>query len=1115
MICPACRHDNAAGMKFCGECGARLAMACPACGAASPAGQKFCGECGKPLAAAADVPPARTPESYTPGHLAERILTSRSALEGERKQVTVLFADLKGSMELLAERDPEQARRILDPVLEHMMEAVHRYEGTVNQVMGDGIMALFGAPLAHEDHAVRACYAALRMREAITRYADGIFRSYGVPLETRIGLNSGEVVVRSIGSDLRMDYSAVGQTTHLAARMEQMARPGTILITPDTLALAEGYVHVTPRGSVPVKGLASPIELFELDGASPVRSRLQATASRGLTPFIGRETELDLLRQALDQAGAARGQVVAVVGEPGVGKSRLAWEFTHSHRSRDWLALETASVSYGKATSYFPVVELLRSYFGIGAGDDKRRMREKVVGKLLALDRALEPTLPVFLSLLDVPVDDPDWARLDPAQRRRQTLEALRGLLLRESQTQPVLLVVEDLHWIDSETQAWLDLLVESLPAARLLLLVNYRPEYTHAWGRKTYYHQLRLDALPTTSAAMLLEALLGNEPGLADLKRSLIDRTQGNPFFLEECVRTLTETGLLSGERGALRLERPLEGLQVPATVQTVLAARIDRLPPNDKALLQTAAVIGKDFSLALLEAIAPLAGSGLEEGLDRLQAAEFLYQAALFPEREYTFKHALTHEVAYRSLLKSVREGHHGRIAEALVGRFSDTVERQPELAAHHYAEAGALSRAVIYRQKAGERALERSANVDAIRYLTQALDGIQALAPQDRAACELDLQISLALASHAIKGQTAPEVGRAYERARELCEQVHSPAKLFRVLLGLYRFYGGTGRYVLGLEIVEQLVEMAERSKDPEQLLEAHMARGTWLLDTDPATARGHLETAVAMYAATPTTRPLLDPGVVSLSRLSWALWYLGFPDQASRRSQEALALARRLGQPYTLAMALAFAAMFRQYRRELEAVRELADATRSFSMEHGVRQWAPTGAFLLGWGKVVRGDHQAGLAEMLRAYADYQALGLSMNRRWWLDLLAEAYGAVGQPAAGLALLPEDLDSRPTLPDVDLLRRKRLLLLALQRDQAEMVRADACLAIGVSLAADKQAKSLELRVSVSRSRLLQELGRREDARTALAPIYGWFTEGFDTPELIEARAVLDSLA
>jgi class 3 adenylate cyclase len=528
MRCPHCAFENREGVRFCEECGRGLERVCPACGAAVPPGRKFCGGCGQPLSS--DQPAARapTPDAYTPKHLAEKILTSKSALEGERKQVTVLFADLKGSMALLADRDPEEARKLLDPVLERMMDAVHRYEGTVNQVMGDGIMALFGAPLAHEDHAVRACYAALRMQESVKRYAEEVHRTAGVPLHIRVGVNSGDVVVRSIGSDLHMDYTAVGQTTHLAARLEQMAMPGSILISPATLNLAEGYVVVKPLGERPVKGMDAPLEVFEVVGAGTVRSRLQAAAARGLTRFVGRDPELEQLRQALERAGAGHGQVVAVVGDPGVGKSRLFWEFTHSHRIDGWLLVESSSVSYGKATAFLPLIDLLRAYFQIEARDEARKIREKVTGKLLSLDRALEPSLPALLWLLDVPVDDLQWRRLDPPQRRQQTLDGIKRLLLRESQVQPLLLVFEDLHWIDAETQAFLDSMVESLPTARLLLLVNYRPEYQHAWGSRTYYRQLRIDPLLPENAEELLEVLLGNDPGLQPLTRLLIERTGG-----------------------------------------------------------------------------------------------------------------------------------------------------------------------------------------------------------------------------------------------------------------------------------------------------------------------------------------------------------------------------------------------------------------------------------------------------------------------------------------------------------------------------------------------------------------------------------------------------------
>jgi class 3 adenylate cyclase len=515
MKCPRCQHQNEAGARFCEECAAPLARACAACGRPLSPTAKFCPECAHPTTPSVAPTPAQrfgSPEAYTPKHLAEKILTSRSALEGERKQVTVLFADLKGSMELLADRDPEEARKLLDPVLERMMEAVHRYEGTVNQVMGDGIMALFGAPLAHEDHAVRACYAALDLQRAMRWLTETLRQSHGVTVQARVGLNSGEVVVRTISSDLHMDYTAVGQTTHLAARMEQLASPGTTLLTADTLRLAEGYVEVKPLGAMPVKGLPAPIQAYELLGAGPRRSRLSAAAARGFSRFVGRDGELEQLREALGRAASGHGQVVAVVGEPGVGKSRLVWEVTHSHRMHGWLILQAGSVSYGKATPYLPVVDLLKGYIQIADRDEPRAVREKVTGKLLTLDRALEPALPAILALLDVPVEDRRWEILSPPERRQRTIDALKRLLLRESQVQPLLVVVEDLHWIDAETQAALDRLVESLPTARLLLLVNYRPEYRHDWGGKTYYRQLRLDPLGPERATELLETLLGGD---------------------------------------------------------------------------------------------------------------------------------------------------------------------------------------------------------------------------------------------------------------------------------------------------------------------------------------------------------------------------------------------------------------------------------------------------------------------------------------------------------------------------------------------------------------------------------------------------------------------------
>jgi class 3 adenylate cyclase/tetratricopeptide (TPR) repeat protein len=702
MRCPQCSHENPAGARFCNNCGTALAGVCRACGHANAPGSRFCSNCGQPLGPPeTGTPPARfeSPGGYTPPHLAQRILASRRAIEGERKQVTVLFADTKGSMELLADRDPEDARRLLDAVLERMIDAVHRYEGTVNQVMGDGIMALFGAPIAHENHAVRACYAALRMQEEVGRYGDEMQRTLGVPVQIRVGLNSGEVVVGSIGSDLRMEYSAVGQTTHLAARMEQMAKPASVLLSPETLRLAEGYVQVKALGPVPVRGMADPVEVFELVGTTTARTRLQVSAVRGLTRLVGRQAELGILRQSLDHARNGRGQVVALVGEAGVGKSRLAWEITRSHRSHDWLVLEGSAASHGKTTTWLPVIDLLRPYFRIDEGDDARTVREKLIGRLLALDEALRPTLAAFEALLEIPVEDAEWSRLDAATRQRRTVEAVKSLFLRESQVQPLLLVLEDLHWIDGATQALLDSLVESLPAARVLLVVNYRPEYQHAWASKTYYSQLRLDPLAPETAEGMLDSLLGGDVGLVPLKRLLIARTQGNPFFLEEMVRSLAESQALAGTPGDYRLAAALPTIEIPPTVQAVLAARIDRLSSDDKRLLQQASVVGKDVPLPLLRVIAAMPEQDLQRSLAHLQAAEFLYETRLFPEPEFTFRHTLTQDVAYGSLLHERRRELHARIVEALEGLYPERLSEHAPRLAHHAFRGEVWPKALTY--------------------------------------------------------------------------------------------------------------------------------------------------------------------------------------------------------------------------------------------------------------------------------------------------------------------------------------------------------------------------------------------------------------------------------
>ena len=908
MKCSRCQHENLPSMKFCGECGARLAAVCSACGASNAPTQKFCGECGAALMSGS--PTFASPETYTPKHLAEKILTSKSALEGERKHVTVLFADLKGSMELLADRDPEEARKLLDPVLERMMEAVHRYEGTVNQVMGDGIMALFGAPVAHEDHAVRACYAALRMQEAVKRYAEEVRREHGVTIRIRAGLNSGEVVVRAIGSDLHMDYTAVGQTSHLAARMEQLADPGTTFLTAETLALTEGFVRATALGPMAVKGLPGPVEVYELAGVSVVRSRLQAAAVRGLSPFVGRAEETNQLRRAVDRAQQGQGQVVAIVGEPGVGKSRLTFELTHSHRVEGWLVLEAGASSHGKATSYLPISTLLRSYFKLGERDTYEDMRTRINARLFALGESLWPAAHAFEALLGVPIENTRWQGLEPRQRRQHTLEALKHLVLRESQIQPLLLVLEDLHWLDAETQAWLDGLVDGLPAARLLLLVTYRPEYQHPWSNRTYYTQLRVDPLLREGAEDLLQALLGADAELASLRTLLIQRTDGNPFFLEESVRTLVETKILVGERGAYRLAQGFDNVQVPATVQAILASRIDRLPAAQKQLLQSAAVIGKDIPFVLLHAVTDEAEDGVRRHLALLQSAEFLYETRVFPESEYTFKHALTQEVAYGGLLTDRRRAIHGRIVEAIERLQGDRLAEQVERLAHHALRAELWEKALLYGRQAGAKATARWALRDGSTQLEQALTATKHLSQTREAIAQaIDVRLELRIAIHTL-GEVERGIGLMHE-AESLAERLGDEIRMGKISLLL-----SVGLWMLGhsdqaQDPLDRARAIAESSDDDllrrqagDHLARLHHDRGNYRQAS--ATLRESLRTfeAAGSSGMFLGVTPLVTQ---STTYLAWSLAELGEFAEARRRTEDSLRLAETSDNPLALILA----------------------------------------------------------------------------------------------------------------------------------------------------------------------------------------------------------------
>jgi class 3 adenylate cyclase/pimeloyl-ACP methyl ester carboxylesterase len=613
---------------------------------------------------------------------------------------------------LIENLDPEAAREILDQAIGSMMAAVHRYEGTVNKVLGDGIMALFGAPIAQEDHAVRACYAALAIQRELPAQAAELRRTYGGELCSRVGLHSGEVVVRAIGNDLSMDYDAIGPTVHLASRMEQLASPGSIQLTAATAHLAEGFIEAEPLGNISIKGLSEPVTAFALKGVGPSRTRLQAATARGLTGLVGRASEMGTLEGARDWVERGRGQIVVVVGEPGAGKSRLFYEFVRSHRMREWLVLETTSNSGGQASPWSCAIDLLRQYFQIIGDDDNKRISEKVAGKLLTLDATLRPVLPALLALLDIPVDDAEWLRLGASQRRRRTLDGIRATLIRESASQPVALVLDDMHWMDTETRALVDALVESVPAARMLVLANYRPEFRHDWGGGGALTRIRLEPLGEADLDRMLSVLLGDDATLSDLKQKLIERAEGNPLCLEEYVRGLLDTGTLEGAKGHYRLTRRLDGIEIPPAMATMIAARIDRLPSAQKALLEIAAVCGEEAHLVLLEAVSELSKEDLYEALADLRTREFLQEVQLFPDIVYRFRHGLTRRVAYDRLLRQTRSRLHRHVGEALEGHAAGHAGEVLELLARHFELSDAFDKAAAYYLRAAERAKERYA-------------------------------------------------------------------------------------------------------------------------------------------------------------------------------------------------------------------------------------------------------------------------------------------------------------------------------------------------------------------------------------------------------------------
>ena len=723
MKCPQCQTENPESKKFCRTCGGKLVKTCPQCGSEILPDDTFCGDCGHDLRKPTEMPRIdyAHPESYTPKHLAEKILSTRSAIQGERKLVSVLFADVANSTAMFEKIDPEDVHGIMDGCFRVLMDEVHRYEGTINQFRGDGIMALFGAPIAHEDHAQRACCAALDIRKGLASYKEKLKQIHGIDFSLRIGLNSGHVVVGAIGDDLRMDYPAEGDTANLAARMESSAAPGAILVSGNTHRLVQEYFEFIPKGTIQVKGKEEPQETYELDRARGVETRLEAAAMRGLTELVGRSPEMEFLRASFERVKGGDAQIVDVVGEAGVGKSRLVYEFRRTFGDRVTF-LTGRCLNYGRNVNFLPVTDLLRAVFEID-----ERMAETEVASLIEKKarNGLEAMVPFFKDLLSVKVDDARFTMLDAEGRKYATFEAVKELLIHLSADKPLVVFLEDIHWIDRISEDLFTFFSRCMHGHPILLLSAYRPEGSPRWARGAQsYHRLVLETLSSGSSVQLVRNILRGLPLEQALEQRVVEKTGGNPFFVEEIIRELMERGDIVRIGDSYKANRSLDALRIPDTVQGVLAARMDRLNEDLKRTMQVASVIGRDFAFRILKSIMEL-GEDLRSQLTNLVGLEILYEKALYPELEYIFKHALTQEVAYESLLKQRRQEIHGRIAQTIEQIYGDRLEEHHEILAHHYERSAEPGKALEYLVLAAEKSNRKGAVQTTREFAQRAID------------------------------------------------------------------------------------------------------------------------------------------------------------------------------------------------------------------------------------------------------------------------------------------------------------------------------------------------------------------------------------------------------
>jgi class 3 adenylate cyclase/tetratricopeptide (TPR) repeat protein len=919
-------------------------------------------------------PPPSRPETEFAPH-ADRPPAEARAPEAERRQLTVLFCDLVDSTVLASQLDPEAWREVVRAYQETCATVITRFEGHIAQYLGDGLLLYFGYPQAHEDDAQRAVRTGLGIVEAVGQLNTRLAQERGVSLAVRLGIHTGQVVVGEIGGGAKPEQLALGETPNIAARLQSLAAPDTVVISAATSRLVEGYFTCAPLGVRDLKGLSQPFMVYQILHASGIQTRLDVAATRGLTPLVGRDAEITLLLERWTQVKDGRGQVVLLNGEAGIGKSRLMQAFKEQLAQEPHTRWECRCSPYYHSTALYPLIDWFQRALPWEPEDPADAKREKLEQALRQYRLPLEETVPLMATLLSLPLPEDRYPplALSPQRQKQKTLETILALMLETTEHHPVLLIVEDLHWVDPSTVEFLSLVVDQAPTARLCTLFTFRPEFIPPWASRAHLTPLALSRLSPNQAKSMVEGVASGKVLPAEVQQQIVAKTDGVPLFVEELTKMVLESSLLREREECYELTGPLTPLAIPATLHDSLMARLDRLTTG-KTVAQLGATIGRTFAYTLLQSIAALDEATLQHALRQLVEAELVYQRGVTMQAVYTFKHALIQDVAYQSLLKSTRQQYHHRIAQVLAERFPETAETQPELIAHHYTEAGLGSPAIDFWQRAGRRSIERSAHVEAVSHLTKGLELLRTL-PDTPARTQRELRLHIALGTPltALKGFAAPEVERTYIWARELCQRIGEPPQLFPVLMGLWRLYCARGIFQTTRELAEQLFALAQRLHDPARLLGAHNALGSTLLWLgEAALARTHLAQGIALYNPpqhrSHAFRSGQDLGVACLAFTTWVLWLLGYPDQALAKGHEALMLARDLSHPFSLAYALHFVAGLHLFRREGPAAQNQAEALRHLSTEQGFPLWVATGTLFRGWAWAAQGQAGDGIMQI---------------------------------------------------------------------------------------------------------------------------------------------------